>query len=65
MMATIKYMRIMQSKFTNTPPPPKKKKIQTVGRAPGAPVLDPPLELNRKVFHSFLACTCTCTFYSV
>ena len=36
MMATIKYMRIMQSKFTNTTP----QKIQTGGRAP---VLDPPL----------------------
>ena len=36
---TIKYKGVIQSFFTKTPPPPQQK-IQTGGRAPGAPVLE-------------------------
>ena len=35
----LKYMRVMQSKFTKTTP----KIFSNGGRAPGAPILDPPL----------------------
>ena len=39
-----KYMRVIQSNFTKTPPP---QFFQTGGRAPGSPVLHPPLDYNK------------------